>query len=296
MQARFEYPWLQVGDVARISVEGKGEAKSKIFTTAGNLVESLIEFIDLVLEDCKFSGSVSDTCNHHTILKVYLEGKYRVDLAIPCQLWFRNAKETIYGNIGVARDGAVYGSLRVKNATFTETIPGYGGEISEKLIELGAKHKIYYPLYMLQPVANDERLSFYTPDGELVFEISDKGYSLNYEAFGGSVRKWSGVVVKWLEDTILRNFNEDLENADIGKTILKAKAGNFEVLYNTSEKRVIDFKFLQDGLTITLIGDNIKISDSSRRIEVYVVGAQIVRDFVARISEKLWHIFKPLVF
>lgn len=295
--ASFRYPWLMIGNVARINLNGKYEISAYEGMFVENLVQSLFEFADKALENSKFDCTVIDTCYGHRIQKIYFVGSYLITFSIPCGLEIIRSDNDLFGFLKVEKTGEIDGYLKIGKVVFEEEISGYGDEMAQRLLELGARRKIYYPLYMLEPVVNGANLVFCKPDGEVVFEVSDKGYKLNYEAFGGTVGRGSAIVLKWLESEILKNVSKNFKEWELEDRRGKIGAGKFEISYDVQERKLIDFKFLLGGLSVSSISDGVKMSDwPERRIEAYFVSRLSMERFRRRVGEKLWEILKYLVF
>lgn len=298
MRAKFNYPWLELEEIGKIGLDGSYEIKGRAGGSVENLIESLFEFTDKLMENSRIDFIDMSTYNWNRVQNVHLDGAYKISFVVPCGIEFLNLERKVLGSLVVEQSGRVFGSLKIKRRVFTEEIQGYEEKFVEKVLNLALRHRIGYPLYMLKPEIEGENLVFRAPDGETVLEISDKNYKLNYQTFGGSLRKNSGVVLKWLEDAILRNCKENLESWTVRNKTLMLLAGKFKILYDINEKKLSDFDLRLNGLQVSSVASEIRITDwPARKVEGYIlVGMKNMEKFNLKVGEKLWEFLKWLIF
>lgn len=298
MKAEFDGTYLKIGDEAKISLDGEYVARVKSGWYVGNLINCLIEFADGLLDSSRLKYSQLYICGKQLIKSTYfLNLAYQVNVAIPCNLMFELLGGKVSGWVNVKDETTVKGYLKIEDAVYYEETTGNVERVIRKMVEIGRRRKIYYPIYMLRPIARRGILSFQASDGEVVFEINERDYKLNYMVFGGKMQENYQPIFKWLEYVILKNFGGDLEWFEVRDDVLVARSGGVEISYDVSEKELIDFKFSVEDLTVKLIDDGIKmVGGDKSRVELYVVSMRAKRGFKKRIGRRLWDVFKYLVF
>lgn len=281
--------FLNIESMIEIGTDGRYRISAK-----RNLVEEVVKFVDVLIGESKFEKLILDSYRNRFMPRVWLRGKYEIDFVIPYRIGFEAVG--IYGELRVEPGVEVWAEVTVEKSSFTEKL-GYDEKYEKKLLELAVRHGIGYPVNMLKPEVQGNSLVFYAPDGNVVFEINDKTYKLNYLTFAGQTRK-KRTILGWLENVIVSKVSKEFEEYRRSGDAYLIEAENFKISYDAKNKKVMYFEVKIKNLKIKEILNNVKIEDDAKeRVEVeVVVGWKDMEAFRSRVGEKIWDILKYYAF
>lgn len=293
--AKFEHPWLKIGNDVKIGVDGRYEiGESSRGGIVSNLWQSCLEFVEKQIEimDSVRVGLLKGAKGKGEPI-VYIGSKYMVELTIPRKIVFWN--RGVSGILKIERNEGGYTRLQTGNLVFEEFL-GYDEKLEEKILNLALKYDIGYPAEMLSADVKKDTLILYAPDGKVVFEVDDKTYNLNFLTLCGYLDE-KDVVFEWIGNVAEKLLKENVikEYEKIGKDLF-IKSESYEILYNVRDAELVKFSFLVRDLKVRLTEDKFWFWARGKiDVEVRVEWQDMVR-FKREVGNKLWGFLRWLVF
>lgn len=297
MEAKFKYPWLVVGDLLKINLNGEIEVKNIAKSlTVENLGNSILDFIDELAGRGKFEWFEVFGCTaikRKKILRIYMSGSYDLMLEVPCYITFAGGE--LVCRVEPLDDSARISLFKIDvgDLQFIEVLPY--DMVADRMMKIVMKHKIGIPLYMTVLRVEGEFVVFYAPNGDEVLRLNGENYWLRYKAIGGEMTRNGNSILKWLARIIPSKLKSGIEWCEVEGNVAKVKAGDLWVEYDIKGLKLLNFDLWLDDLLVSSREGGVRLVDKKKDKVDAKVWANL-GNLGNEISGKLWEILKPFVF
>lgn len=292
MKAYFKYPWLVIGNVAKIDVKGNYVLyKSGAFRVDG-LSSGLIEFIGEAIKESEIVYKEVSECWLSTSPHITMEGIYRISFTVPCRLRFQRGNE-IKGYLSVSPDGVV-AELEVSGSTFEEGRK-YEKALENKLLGIAVESRLGLPLTVARIVERGDVLLFYDPWGNLALKITSNHYETDYVVLVGDLTG-RNEVLNWLKRVVAKSLRESITNRIESGDKLLLENENLQITYDTTKKEVLELALSLNDLKIFKIMEEIRFSNypgNGKKIWIMIHG---LWTYWKELGKELWGFIRFLSF
>lgn len=260
---------------------------------ASEVIDEIVGLVDEVMQVSTLDRVSVENIDGVLYPEVLFTGRYELKFIVPYGVEIRS--EGAKAEIRIEPKKMVWLYFEYQGLSEPKFLR-YNKKLVERLLDLAVKHRLGYPVNMMDVGTRGNVLTFYTPDGDVALEVGGKSYKLNYKVFAGSTRK-AKTVLKWLEDLIIGAVSKELDKYDVDGSKFVAEGENFKISYDIEKKIVLDFEFRFGGLRVENFLDYVSMDDEEERIKaMVVVGMKRMVMFGALVGEKIHRMVKWLIF